>query len=54
MSNRALADFLDEASLAALARPTAEATGLPGRAYGQDFYRLEQRQLFPRTCTPCS
>lgn len=49
MSTPTLADFLDEAALAALARPTAEATGLPGRAYGEDFYRLEQRQLFPRT-----
>ena len=28
--------------------PAGEALGLPGRAYGEDFYRLEQRELFPR------
>jgi choline monooxygenase len=31
-----------------LMRPLSEAQGLPGRFYGEDFYRLEQERLFPR------
>lgn len=34
---------------AALDRPIAEAEGLPGRFYGEDFYNLEQRSLFPKS-----
>lgn len=34
---------------AALDRPLVEAEGLPGRFYGEDFYKLEQRSLFPRS-----
>ena len=49
MSPLALADFLDGEAQAAMERPTAQATGLPGRAYGADFFRLEQQALFPRT-----
>ena len=49
MSGIALLDFLSEAEIATLYRPTAEATGLPGRAYDREFYELEQRKLFPRT-----
>jgi len=40
---------MSEAEVAALYRPTAEATGLPGRAYDSEFYRFEQRRLFPQT-----
>lgn len=43
-----LDDFLDETARGALARPTAAAEGLPGAAYGEDFYDLEQRALFPK------
>jgi choline monooxygenase len=40
----------DEAQVrAALERPLGEAEGLPGDYYGADFYRREQRALFPRT-----
>ena len=48
-SGSEISDFLSEAEIAALYRPTAEATGLPGRAYDSEFYRFEQRKLFPRT-----
>ncbi len=48
MAEQALRDFLSEAEIEALYRPAGEALGLPGRAYGEDFYRLEQRELFPR------
>ena len=46
-SGPGLSDFLSEAEIAALYRPTANATGLPGRAYDSEFYRFEQRKLFP-------
>ena len=36
-----------EAARSALEKPLAEAQGIPGRFYGEDFYRLEQRTLFP-------
>jgi choline monooxygenase len=40
----------DEAQVrAALERPVGEAEGLPGHYYGAEFYRREQRILFPRT-----
>ncbi len=42
-----LADFVSEADLAALDRPAGEATGLPAHCYGEAFYALEQRALFP-------
>jgi len=45
-------DFIesDEAQIrAALERPLGEAEGLPGRYYGEEFFRVEQRVLFPRT-----
>ena len=44
-----LSHFLREAEISALYRPTAEATGLPGRAYDSEFYRFEQHSLFPRS-----
>ena len=49
MSGPELSAFLSEAEIAALYRPTAEATGLPGRTYDAEFYALERRKLFPRT-----
>lgn len=48
-SGSQLSDLLSEAEIAALYRPTAQATGLPGRAYDSEFYRFEQCRLFPRT-----
>ncbi len=33
----------------ALSRPLGEAEGLPGRFYGDAFYRVEQERLFPRS-----
>ena len=44
-----LADLLSERDIQELARPTGEASGLPGHAYGVDFFGLETRRLFPRT-----
>ena len=44
-----LADLLSERDIQELARPTGEASGLPGHAYGADFFGLETRRLFPRT-----
>lgn len=45
-----LRDFLDETTLAGLARPTAEATALPARAYTDPgFWRLENERLFARS-----
>jgi choline monooxygenase len=38
-----------EAARADLARPAHLAQGLPGAFYGEDFYALEQRTLFPRS-----
>ena len=49
MPGSELSDFLSEAEIAALLRPTADATGLPGRAYNPEFYELERHRLFPRT-----
>ena len=44
-----LTDIVDEATLAELDLPTAEARGLPGAAYGENFYALETRHVFPRS-----
>lgn len=44
-----LTDLLDASDIGAMYRPTGESRGLPGRAYGADFYALEQKRLFPRT-----
>ena len=43
-----LADFVSAADVERLQGPIDQAVGLPGRAYGEAFYRLEQRSLFPR------
>ena len=44
-----LEDFVSEAELAALYRPTEAAEGLPGRIYYDEaFYDLERRDYFPR------
>ena len=44
-----LGDFLDDGTLAALERPTAEARPLPSRVYTDpDFWRLENERLFAR------
>lgn len=43
-------DILGSEALAALRRPIAQSCGLPGAAYTSDeFFRLEQKRLFPRT-----
>ena len=43
-----LSGLISPSELNSLDRPTGEALGLPGVAYGSAFYELEQRQLFPR------
>lgn len=45
----ALSNFLTEADLAAIRGPVEKTRGPPGRAYGVEFYALEQRRLFPRS-----
>jgi phenylpropionate dioxygenase-like ring-hydroxylating dioxygenase large terminal subunit len=52
MRDTSLEDFLSRSEIEALYRPVEEATGLPGRAYGPEFYALEQRRLFPRVWCP--
>ncbi len=52
MTGPSLADFVADADLAALDRPAGEALGLPAHCYGEDFYALEQRTLFPRRWCP--
>ena len=43
-------DILGREALSALRRPIAQSSGLPGAAYTSDeFFRLEQKRLFPRT-----
>ena len=50
MRQHSLGDFLDGDTIAALRKPTSEAKGLPGVAFtDEDFFRLEQRTLFPRS-----
>jgi choline monooxygenase len=44
-----LRDFVTDEDIAAIWRPVERASGLPGRAYGAEFYALERRQLFPRS-----
>ena len=44
-----LIDYLPDEVLADLEGAPGEALGLPGRAYGGEFYQLEQHSLFPRT-----
>ena len=44
-----LEDFIDENALEALNAPLGEARGLPGCVYGEDFFELERRLLFPRS-----
>jgi len=44
-----ITDLLSDTELSAIRRPVHEAHGLPGKAYGESFYRLEQRELFPNT-----
>jgi choline monooxygenase len=52
MRDPSLEDFLSKAEIEALYRPIEEAIGLPGRAYGAEFFALEQRWLFPRVWCP--
>lgn len=47
-----LADFVTDQDIAALNRPLGEATGLPGRVFGPEFFLLEQRDFFPRIWCP--
>ena len=37
-------DLIDATSIRALFADTTEARGLPGKAYGADFYTIEQRE----------
>ena len=47
---RTIEQILGEKAIAAVRRPIEKAGGLPGVAYtGQEFFDLEQEQLFPRT-----
>ena len=41
-------DLIDESAIRALFTDTPHAKGLPGKAYGADFYEVEQRELFPK------
>ena len=47
--SQVLENLLTPSEIADLHRPIHEARGLPGKAYGEAFYQLEQRELFPRT-----
>ena len=44
-----LEQLLTAQEIADLQRPINLACGLPGKAYGETFYQLKQRELFPRT-----
>ena len=47
---RTIEQILGKKAIKALRRPIEKAGGLPGVAYtGQEFFDLEQEQLFPRT-----
>lgn len=48
MVSTSLSDHLSPGDIEALFRPYGEAHGLPGRAYGAEFFALEQTRLFPR------
>ena len=49
MNDGLLSDLISHNDLDALFKPTGEARGLPGVAYGSSFFEIEQHQLFPRT-----
>ena len=50
-----LESFVSDAEIEALYRPTAEARGLPARAYvDEEFWHLEREKLFPRTWMACA
>jgi choline monooxygenase len=44
-----LGDFVTPDQILSLHRPTAEAEGLPAPVYTEEFYRLENELLFPKT-----
>ena len=46
--SQSITELLGEASINALFTDTTHAKGLPGKAYGEDFYAIEQRELFPK------
>ena len=46
MSDRALVDLLSADQIADLRRDAGSALGLPGTAYGPEFFALERRRLF--------
>ena len=48
MPETTLSDFLSKPEIESLHRPAEHAVGLPGRAYGAEFYELERKKLFPR------
>ena len=51
----ALENFVSDAEMEALYRPTREAVGLPARAYvDEEFWNLEREKLFPRTWITCA
>ncbi len=43
-----LEDFIQPSAIKELTAPTGEALGLPGNIYGDGFYELEKRELFPK------
>ena len=49
MPDTMLNHLLSASDVAALRRDAGSALGLPGRAYGPDFFELEKCRLFPRT-----
>ena len=55
MSEFALANFINQAHIEALNRPTATATGLPGAAYtAPGFWELERRHYFSSRWMACA
>lgn len=46
--SQSITELLGEVSINALFTETTRAKGLPGKAYGEDFYAIEQRELFPK------
>ena len=49
MSELSLSSLITSAEIKALEEPTGKARGLPGRVYGDEFFKLEQKRLFPRS-----
>lgn len=47
--NSTLEQLLSPQEIADLQQPIHQARGLPGKAYGEDFFQLEQQMLFPRS-----